>query len=99
MTMPLKIVQYKFFCEVLLSLRKEPKSFREILKEVKTNSDTLSRRLKEMKSYNLIEQVIVETEKGQSRIKYKLSDKGRALITKIEEFIRLASEIEKQIKR
>ncbi len=90
--MRLKFLYKRHFVEILLLLNQSPKSFNELLKTLNAYPDTLSRRLKEMQSLNLITQVEMD-----GKIKYNLTDKGKKLIPLIEDFLKLIKEIEKLI--
>lgn len=94
--MLMKILGNSYFCEVVLTLQHQPKSFNEILRDIKINPSTLNRRIKELTRYNLIEPAVVRVNE-ENRIKYRLTKKGEGLIKDIVEFVRLAERLEKAI--
>ncbi len=94
--MPVKILNGSYFCEVVLTLQHQPKSFNDILRDIKINPSTLNRRIKELTRYNLIEPIIVRVNE-ENRIKYKLTKKGEGLIKDFDEFVRLSERLERAI--
>src|SRR5659263_527255 len=94
--MPMKIVNKTYFCEIVLAFRNKPKSFNDILRDIKISPSSLNRRIKELAKYGLIEPIleIIEDEK---RIKYRLTKKGDALIGDIAEFVRLYEKLDQSI--
>lgn len=94
--MPMKILGNSYFCEVILTLQHHPKSFNDILREIKINPSTLNRRIKELTRYNLIEPIIIRANE-ENRIKYKLTRKGEELIKYFDEFVGLSERLEKAI--
>jgi len=94
--MQMKILDASYFCEVVLTLRHQPKSFNDIMRDIKINPSTLNRRMKELTRYNLIEPIIVRANE-ENRIKYKLTKKGEGLIKDFDEFVRLSEQLERAI--
>ena len=94
--MPMKILNGSYFCEVVLALQYQPKSFNDILRDININPSTLNRRIKELTRYNLIEPIVVRVNE-ENRIKYKLTKKGEGLIKDFDEFVRLSERLEKAI--
>jgi DNA-binding HxlR family transcriptional regulator len=78
----------KYFVEILLLLEKSPMSFNELLKTLNAYPDTLNRRLKELRSLNLIVQF-----EENGKIKYKLTDKGLKLIPLLRNLLKIIDEI------
>jgi len=95
--MLLEIINKTHFCDMLLLIKKEPKSFNEMLKTLRAYPHTLNRRLKELRKYGLIEPIVVKIE-GKERIKYRLTKKGREILPEIEEFVKLSKKVEERIK-
>ncbi len=94
--MPMKILDTSYFCEVVLTLQHQPKSFNDILRDIKINPSTLNRRIKELTRYNLIEPIVVRVNE-ENRIKYRLTKKGEGLIKDFAEFVRLSERLERAI--
>ncbi len=94
--MPMKILGSSYFCEVILTLQDHPKSFNDILRDIKINPSTLNRRIKELTRYDLIEPIIIRVNE-ENRIKYKLTRKGQQLIKYFDEFVILSERLEKAI--
>jgi len=94
--MPMKIVNKTYFCEIILALRIKPKSFNDILYEVKTSPSSLNRRIKELAKYGLIEPT-VERINDENRVKYRLTKKGDTIISDIAEFVRLYQKLDESI--
>lgn len=80
------------FVEVLFALDESPMSFNELKTKLKISPATLSRRISEMESNNLIVSKI--SKKDRKKIKYMLSDKGKRLIPIIRQIISLSKQIE-----
>ncbi len=93
----MKIVNKSYFCEIILVLKNQPKSFNDILYDIKMNPSSLNRRLKELTKFDLIEPIIVKVNDGH-RIKYKLTKKGEALIGDFADFVRLYEKLDEAIK-
>jgi len=97
----LKFIKRKGGIEILCELSNGEKSFNE-LKNVGVSPSTLSERLKEALDLKLIEQV-VEQRVSQSALKpkiyYRLTEKGREILKKIEprkdDYLRLREEIKR----
>ena len=94
--MLLEILGRSYFCDILLTLQHQPKSFNDILRDIKVSSSTLNRRIKELTSYNLIEPIVIRVN-DENRIKYRLTKKGYLLIKELIEFTRLANKLEEVI--
>jgi len=94
--MPMKIVNRSYFCEIVLALKNKPKSFNDILYEVKTSPSSLNRRIKELAKFGLIEPIL-ERINDENRIKYRLTKRGEALIGDIAEFVRLYNKLDESI--
>lgn len=94
--MPMKILNGSYFCEIVLTLQHQSKSFNDILRDIKINPSTLNRRIKELTRYNLFEPVIVRVNE-ENRIKYKLTKKGEGLVKDFDEFVRLSERLERVI--
>ncbi len=94
--MLLEILGRSYFCEILLTLQHQSKSFNDILRDIKTSPSTLNRRIKELTHYNLIEPIVIRVN-DENRIKYRLTKKGEVLIKDLAEFIRLANKLEEAI--
>lgn len=94
--MRMKLLYKKFFCDILILLERAPMSFNELEKTVDAYPDTLNKRLKEMLKYDLIEPT-VDVVDGKNRIKHRLTPKGKQLMTKLKDFIKLAEELESEI--
>ena len=86
----------KHFCDILVSLEHEPKSFNKLEKIVGAYPDTLNKRLKEMVKCDLVEPIIYVVD-GKNRIKHRLTQKGQQLIPKLKEFIKLSEELESSL--
>ena len=93
----MEIIDRKYLADVILALKQKPKSFNELLKELKTSPDTIGRRIKDLAKYGVIEPTII-TVKERSRIKYQLTKKGREILPKVEEFLLLSEKIEDRIR-
>ena len=78
----------KYFVEILLLLEQSPMSFNELPKTLNAYPDTLNRRLKELRSLNLIVQF-----EENGKIKYKLTDKGLKLIPLLRNLLKIIDEI------
>jgi DNA-binding HxlR family transcriptional regulator len=95
--MSIDLLSHRYLCNVLLELRQSPKSFNEIKERLGISPHTLNRRIKELLKYNLIEAIVVQ-EKGENRIKYRLTSKAKEIIPLAEEFINLSIKISEKIK-
>ncbi len=94
--MPVKILNGSYFCEIVLTLQNQPKSFNDILRDIKINPSTLNRRIKELTRYDLTEPIIIRVNE-ENRIKYKLTKKGEGLIKDFNEYVRLSEQLERAI--
>lgn len=94
--MPMKVVNKSYFCEIIVTLKNQPKSFNDILRDVNISPSTLNRRIKDLTKFNLIEPIIVRVN-DENRIKYKLTKKGEALISDFVEFCRLYQKLDESI--
>ncbi len=92
----MKVVNKSYFCEIILALKNHPRSFNDILYDIKINPSTLNRRIKELTKFGLIEPIIVRVNE-ENRIKYKLTKKGEALIGDFAEFVRLYEKLDESI--
>ncbi len=73
-----------------------PMSFNELEKIMSAYPDTLNKRLKELVEYNLVEPMVHVVD-GKNRIKHRLTPKGKQLMAKLNDFIKLAEELESKI--
>jgi DNA-binding HxlR family transcriptional regulator len=94
--MPMRIVNKSYFCEIILGLKNQPKSFNDIIYDVKISPSTLNRRIKELTKFGLIEPII-ERVNDENRIKYRLTRKGNALIGDISEYVKLYEKLDELI--
>lgn len=94
--MSLEILGRSYFCEIVISLRNQPKSFNDILREIKISPSTLNRRIKELANYRLIEHVVIR-ENEENRIKYRLTKRGDGLIKDLVDFVKLANKLENEL--
>lgn len=94
--MSMKIVNKSYFCEIIVTLKNQPKSFNDILRDVKISPSTLNRRIKELTKFDLIEPIIVRVN-DENRIKYRLTKKGEVLIGDFVEFYRLYQKLDESI--
>ena len=92
----MRVVNKSYFCEIVLALKNQPKSFNDILSDVKISPSTLNRRIKELTKFGLIEPIIVRVN-DENRIKYKMTKKGEALIGDITYFVRLYEKLDEAI--
>jgi DNA-binding HxlR family transcriptional regulator len=91
-----EVLLRKHFIDIIMEIKEHPKSYNEILKELRIWPDTLNKRLKELKKYKLIESITVKVE-DKDRTKYRLTRKGRDLVPKIKEYLKLMKEIEERL--
>jgi DNA-binding HxlR family transcriptional regulator len=68
-------------------LKDEPLAFNEIQNSLKIYSDTLSRRIKELEDFGVIEASITQEEK-RKRVRYRLTGKGNKMATSLIEAIK-----------
>ncbi len=81
------LLHKKFLIEIIIALKDEPLAFNEIQNRLKIYSDTLSRRIKELEDFGVIEASITQGEK-RKRVRYKLTGKGNKMATLLIEAIK-----------
>lgn len=81
------LLHKKFLIEIIIALKEEPLAFNEIQNRLKIFSDTLSRRIKELEDFGVIEASITQGEK-RKRVRYKLTGKGNKMAASLIEAIK-----------
>jgi DNA-binding HxlR family transcriptional regulator len=81
------LLHKKFLMDIIIALKDEPLAFNEIQNKLKIYSDTLSRRIKELENFGVIEASITQGEK-RKRLRYKLTGKGNKMATILIEAIK-----------
>lgn len=81
------LLHKKFLIDIIIALKDEPLAFNEIQNKLKIYSDTLSRRIKELEEFGVIEASITQGEK-RKRVRYKLTGKGNKMATLLIEAIK-----------
>ncbi|VVB97864.1 HxlR-like helix-turn-helix [uncultured archaeon] len=82
------LLHKKFLIDIIIALRDAPLAFNEIQSRLKIYSDTLSRRLKELEEFGVIEASITQEEKGK-RVRYRLTDKGNKIAILVVEGVKI----------
>lgn len=88
------LLHKKFLIEIIIALKDAPLAFNEIQDRLKIYSDTLSRRLKELEEFGIIEASITQEEKGK-RVRYRLTDKGNKIAALLIEGVKILETAEK----
>ena len=89
----MELLYKKFLIEIILALKDRPLAFNEIQVRLKIYSDTLSRRLKELEKFDIIEDLITKDDNGK-RIRYKLTVKGNKIAPLLIEAMRTLEKAE-----
>lgn len=92
----MNVLQKKYFCEIIALLESEPLSFSEIMRKLNIYSDTLSRRLKELEEYDMIETIVTQ-EKDGKRVRYTLTAKGENIIPEVKQLMVLSDRVSEEI--
>lgn len=72
------LLHKKFLIDIIIALKDQPLAFNEIQNRLKIYSDTLSRRIKELEEFGVIEASITQEEK-RKRVRYRLTGKGNKI--------------------
>ncbi len=88
------LLHKKFLIDIIIALKDAPLAFNEIQSRLKIYSDTLSRRLKELEKFRIIEASITQEEKGK-RVRYRLTEKGNKMATLLIEGVKILETAEK----
>ncbi len=91
------LLQKKFLIDIILALIEKPLAFNEIQIRLTIYSDTLSRRLKELEKFGIIEAIITNEENGK-RVRYRLTPKGNKIAPLLIEAKKILTAAEKLIK-
>jgi DNA-binding HxlR family transcriptional regulator len=92
----MKILNRKYFPEILLAFKDGPKSFNDLQRAFEVNPSTLSRRINDLKQLNLIEPIVIKRQ-NRSIIQYQLTNKGKRILANVLQLLELAKEIEKYL--
>lgn len=88
------LLQKKFLIDIIIALKDEPLAFNEIQNRLKIYSDTLSRRIKELEDFGIVEASITGGEK-RKRVRYRLTGKGNKMAVLLSEAIKTLEAAEK----
>lgn len=95
--MAFDILDRKYFPEIVVALKAGPLSFNDLQRKLRISPNTIGRRVKELKKFGLIEPTLDQTG-ARTKVKYRLTQKGKEAAQSIEQFLALGEEAERKIK-